>query len=460
MTVGGKLRDFILPKLRVLTQFVAAQGLTAAANILYGLLCVRLLAPSDYAKFVVVFGVQGSLVSLMDLGVSNTIFPLIGERVDDRQLIADYVASFRSIARAIYLIIGAGLVFLYPMLVRNRGWSWPVIAAMIGILLVSTWFIRLNSAYGAVLLMLRDRSHWYRAQIHAALGTLALLCIVWAGHWLNAFTAIVINVSGLIYCAAFYYFRSRKLLNTAGHPSLAKVRAILRLSLPNAPVSFFYAIQGQLSLFFITFFGRTFSVASVGALGRLSQLFILLSQMNPILVEPYFAKLPIARLRSSYIAALALTATLCSAICVFAGLFPDVFLFILGPSYRNLHYEVLLAVVSGALSCFSGLLWTVHSARRFVYWWTNFVMIGLILIVQVAFAMKADLSSVRSILWLNLATNAAGVIGTALPGIYGFLKGARKGEDEPPTDAHLTTQLDPDIGGPSWEADHPNAADA
>ena len=31
----------------------------------------------------------------MDIGVSSTLLPLVGERIDDYQLIADYVASLR-----------------------------------------------------------------------------------------------------------------------------------------------------------------------------------------------------------------------------------------------------------------------------------------------------------------------------------------------------------------------------
>ena len=52
---------FALPKTRVLIRFFSVQSITLLGNMLYGLMCVRLLEPSDYAKFVVLFGVQGML---------------------------------------------------------------------------------------------------------------------------------------------------------------------------------------------------------------------------------------------------------------------------------------------------------------------------------------------------------------------------------------------------------------
>ena len=98
------------------------------------------------------FGVQGTLVILMDVGISGSLIPLVGERVHDQTLIADYVASLRQLAHHLYLMIAAGLVICYPLLVRNRNWSWQVVSVMVAILLLSTWFMRIGAAYGAVMI--------------------------------------------------------------------------------------------------------------------------------------------------------------------------------------------------------------------------------------------------------------------------------------------------------------------
>jgi O-antigen/teichoic acid export membrane protein len=425
------LYDQVAAKAGAMLQYFSAQGVTIAANLLYGLLCVRLLPSTEYAKFVVLFGVQGTLLVLMDVNFSGTLIPLIGDRVDNRKLIADYVASLRQLSYWAFGIVGTGTIFFYPILVKHRNWNWPVVASMIVILLISTWFVRIGSAYGAVLILLSKRALWYRAQMISSVGTLILLGLFWWLHLLGPFTAILLNVLGLVYVGIDYYLHARKLLGVVGTPTPQLKRAIVGLALPNVPQAIFYALQGQISLFLITFFGHTQGVSSVGALARLGQIFIIFKQGNALFVEPYFAKLPKARMRSSYTITLSLTAAICLAVMQMTYLFPQILLWLLGPQYSNLRFEVQLAVGAGAVSFFSSVMWSIHTARRFVYWWNVALSIGLTLVVQILFIVKADMSTVRGVLWLTVATNVTSLFINVLSGAYGFIKGPRETEEKP-----------------------------
>ncbi len=427
--------QLLAANLRTISQFFAAQGLTMLGNLLYGIFCVRLLSPSEYAKFVVIFGVQATMVILMDVNFSGTLIPLIGDRTDDRKLIADYVASLRYLADCLFGLVGVIAAFVFPWLVRNRGWNRHTEWQMIAILLVACWFLRLSGAYGAVLILLRDRTNWYRGQMISSFGTLALLFVLWAAHWLNGLTAIMLNVAGMVFVGSFYFLRARTLLGVKGRQSADKRRAIIRLALPNIPQSVFFALQGQIALFLIAIFGRTMSVASVGALGRLGQLFALPMQMNPLILSPHFARLPRARLAKSYSMVLLIAGLATLTLAVTASRVPDLFLWVLGPKYHDLRTEVVLVIAAGGIAYFSDVLWTIHSARRFVYWTNNILNIVLLLIVQVMFIMRADLSKVRTVLWLNFATNVVSLLVNALTGIYGFIKGPRMVEEVPETSA-------------------------
>ena len=437
------LVSFAAPKLRPLVRFLTFQGITLAGNLLFGLLCVRWLPTTDYAQFVVLFGIQGSLAVLMDIGASNSIVPLVGEHIHDHQLIADYIASLRQLAVRLYIIMGVGLIVTFPLLVRHRNWGWRTVLAMIAILLVSTWFVRVSAAYSSVLILMRDRPKWYRGQMISSLGTLTLLFIFTGLHWLNGFSAILINVSGIVFTGLFYYHRSQQLLGTPGKPTAAKRNAIFRLTLPNVPSVIFYALQGQISLLLITYFGRTAGVASIGALGRLGQIFVLFSQMNPLLVEPYFARLRPEKFKSAYFSALSIVALICVAAIAFSAAFPQVFLWVLGPQYKNLRQEVLYVVAASSLGYFAGVLWIIHSSRKYIYWWNNIATIVLTLSIQLVFILKADLSSVKSLLLLNLVTASAGFTVNLLAGVYGFIKGPRRVEPHsqlPPTEGTLDPQ--------------------
>lgn len=418
-----------MQKLHRVVEFLILQGITTAGNLLYGFLCIRLLPVTGYAKFAVVFGFLGSVTVLMDVGVTNTLAPLVGERVGDLQLIADYLASLRQVAHRLFVLVAPATALAFPLIVRKQQWSAPTVAAMVTIILFSAWFARVSATYGAVLILRRDRTRWYREQMVSSLGTLAVLMIFWQAHWLNEFSAILINVSGIVYLSQAYFFRARYLLAVRGHPTKGMRKEIVHLALPNSTSTIFYALYGQFALLLIIMFGRTTAVASLGALTRLSQIFLLASQMNRLLIEPYFARLPRARLKSHYIVAIAAATTFGSALILLARFFPGILLWILGQKYSHLRHEVLLVIIAGSISYVSGVMWTIHSARRFVYWWNNLAFIAMTILIQSIFLWKTDLSTVSAVLMLSIATNAANQAVHIASGIYGFVRGPRELKD-------------------------------
>jgi len=444
MTELEKAKAFLIPKVRQILQFLMKQGIAVTGNLIYGLLCVRLLPVPDYAKFAVLFGYMGSLTVLLDMGVAGTLAPLVGEQIANLELIANYVASLRRLALKLYGIVAPIAVLAFVLLVQKRHWGFWVVTQMVVVLLVTAWLARVSASYGSVLLIRRDRAQYYRGQIIGSLGSLTLLLIFWALHWMNIYIGILLNVAQIIYIATTYYRRARHLLGTKGEPSQQKQKAIVRLVTPNIPGNVFYAIQGQVTLMLITVFGHNAaSVANIGALSRLGQILVFFSQMNPILVEPFFARLPAARLKRTYFLAVTLIAVCASAFAALAFLLPEVFLWILGHNYRQLRVEVGLVVLASAIQYTGGFIWVVNSSRRFVYWWNNFMIIALTLLVQAAFIWKFDLGSIRNVLILNIASSFVSLLMAVTCTIYGFWRGPQrldaKRSDETPQSLETAT---------------------
>src|SRR6185437_964325 len=122
------LKAFVVSKLHRVSEFLVKQGITTAGNLIYGFLCVRLLPISDYAEYAVVFGFLGTLTVLMDIGISSSLLPLIGERVGDSQLIADYVASLRQLSHWLYIAAIPVVAVAYPFLVHRQRWNLRTVA--------------------------------------------------------------------------------------------------------------------------------------------------------------------------------------------------------------------------------------------------------------------------------------------------------------------------------------------
>jgi hypothetical protein len=421
-----KARAFFLPKLRQVAHFLMKQGLAMTGNLVYGLLCVRLLPVPDYAKFAVLFSFMGSLTVLLDIGVSGTLAPLVGEQMENLQLIADYLAAIRKIMLRLYLLVAPIAVAIFVLMVQKQHWGVWVVGQMALVLLITAWFARVSSSYGAVLLLRRDRSSYYRVQIIGSLGSLGLLAGFWLMHRVNIYVGILLNVAQIVFMATSYFLRARELLKVEGESSPQREKAIVRLAMPNLPGTVFYAIQGQITVMLITVFGHTSSVADIGALSRLSQILVFFSQMNPILVEPFFARLQATRLKRTYLLAVTIVALCAAAFSALAFLFPEVFLWILGPHYRQLRVEVGLVILASAIRYVSGFLWVIHSARRFVYWWNNLSNIVFTLAVQAVFLWKFDLSTVRNVLLLSIASAMVSLTIAIACGIYGFIRGPQK----------------------------------
>jgi hypothetical protein len=83
-------------------------------------------------------------------------------------------------------------------------------------------------------------------------------------------------------------------------------------------------------------------------------------------------------------------------------------------------------VASAGISYVSGMLWTIHFARRFVFWWNSWLIIAGTITLQILFAMTTDLSIVRNVLILGMATAASGLTVQVITGIAGFIKGPRR----------------------------------
>jgi hypothetical protein len=429
MSVFSRATSFFIPKFRQVAHFVTKQGIAVVGNLVYGLLCVRILPVPDYAKFAVLFGYMGSLTVLLDIGIAATLAPLVGEQITNLPLIANYVASIRKLIVRLYMVMTPLAAVGFVLLVHRQHWGWAVVTQMLVVLLATAWFARVSSSYGSVLILRRDRNQYYRAQIIGSLGSLGLLAIFWVLHRMNLYVAILLNVGQIVFIAFTYYQRAQKLLGVKGKPSSQQERTILRLVMPNLPATIFYAAQGQVMLMLITFFGHTTSsVANMGALSRLSQILVFFAQMNPILVEPFFAKLQESRVRRTYLLAVALVAICAAAYSGLAFFFPEIFLWILGPQYSHLRLEVSLVVLSSAIQFVAGFLWVIHSARRFIYWWSNLTHIALTLIVQVVLIWKFDLSTVRNVLYFNIASAGVALLVMISTGVYGFWRGPQKME--------------------------------
>jgi len=179
-------------------------------------------------------------------------------------------------------------------------------------------------------------------------------------------------------------------------------KEIVRLTKHLAPNAVFYCLQGQITVFLISFFAhRASAVAEVGALGRLAMVFTVLSNLLTNIFVPAFARCQDRRrLKWLYLGIIGGVAAFSLVILAGAALFPKEFLFVLGNKYSHLEHELLLMVGAAVVSALTGTFWALNASKAWVS--GSWLYIPLTIATQLLLIPFTDFSSVESVLMFNL----------------------------------------------------------
>jgi hypothetical protein len=166
----------------------------------------------------------------------------------------------------------------------------------------------------------------------------------------------------------------------------------------------FFCLQGQITVFLISIFGRQISsIAEVGALGRLAMIFAVLSHLLANVFAPAFARCQDRRkLRWQYA----------------AYFFPHQFLFVLGNKYAHLGRELLLMVGGAVITAMASTLWSLNAAKAWIS--GSWLYIPLTLGTQLALIPFTDFSSVSGVLTFNLISAIPSLLLNVILSYRGF----------------------------------------
>jgi O-antigen/teichoic acid export membrane protein len=386
---------------KIVGNFAIVQAVVQIIGFLSGILLVRTLEQRDYAYFTIANTMQGTINLLADIGISVGLVSIGGRVWQDRhrfgQLINTALAVRKKLGVVAIVVVTPILCFL---LVKN-GASFSYTAILTVVVLAG---LLLQLSLGVLGVVPRLRSDIARIQMIDLTGAVArLLVLVTLMYcFLNAGVAVAVAAATFL----LQYIMLRKYV--AGvidldAPENAEDRAaMLGFIRKLAANTVFYCLQGQITVFLISFFARrASSVAEVGALGRLAMIFAVLSNLLTNVFVPAFARCQSARkLRWLYAAIIGVVGAFSLLVLCCAGIFPDQFLFVLGSKYAHLHRELLLMVGGAVLASLTGTFWALNASKAWVA--GAWLYIPLTLATQIALIPYIDFSSVMGVLTFNL----------------------------------------------------------
>jgi O-antigen/teichoic acid export membrane protein len=412
-------------RLRTIFVYLTGQGLVQLVSLSLGMLVLRWLNVENYAQFSVAFGFQTTLGMLTDLGFAGTIIALVGSRGKDPDVVGSYIRSGRHLRNVMLVWLTPIATIVFVFIARQH--HWPVVSSILLFvsIVASIYFSGMVSYYGAPLLIRSRLSHYYRHQLAGAAFRVVVCAILYFTHGLNAWTTSWTNAAGLLLIGMLNARESRPFITLPKHHLQSVTKQMVSYVMPNLPNIIFYALQGQISLFLISFFGQTRSIAEVGALGRLGQLFLLLSGFNSAVIEPFFARLREEQVLKSFFVLFAGAASICTVISLVGFLEPRWLLLLLGAKYASLERETGWLVLGSCIGYMATVVWTVCGARRWLYWTTTWVNIVTTISAQVVFLLLCKVDTTLHVIWFGVASGAGYLLSALFNVVVGFYRGPR-----------------------------------
>jgi uncharacterized DUF497 family protein len=399
--------------------FASVQMLVQLVGFASGILLVRRLAQNEYAYFTIANTMQGTINVLADMGISIGLISIGGRVWQDRFRFGQLIKTannFRRRLGAAAIVVVAPI--LYWMLARNGAPTFYV-AILIGAILLGLFAQFSLGVLGVVPRLRSDVSQIQRIDLTGAIARLIVL-VACAFLFLNAGVAVFIGSMALLLQYGLLRRYAAGVIDLNAPENAEDRSAMIGFIKSQAANAVFFCLQGQITIFLISFFGRSAtSVAEVGALGRLAMIFTVMGQLLMNIFAPAFARCQSARkLRWQYFIIVGGVAGFCAVVIAAAAFFPNQFLFVLGNKYSHLQRELLLMVAGTVLNMLIGTLWVLNASKAWIA--GSWLYIPLTLATQIALIPSTDFSSVRQVLIFNLISSLPNLLLNMVLSYRGF----------------------------------------
>ena len=344
-----------------------AQIMVQGLGFLSGILIIRLLPTSEYALYTLANTMLGAISILADSGISNGVMATGGKVWLNRVELGKVMVTGMELRKKLALF---SLIVMLPImfyLFKQHGASW-----ITSLLIIAAFIPAFYASLTDSLLEISPKLHQQilpLQQNQIEVGGLRLL--------LTFITIFFFPLAYIVILAAslpriYGNYRLRKItMKTAdlNQSSNLEVRGeILRQVKRSMPMCVYAVISGQIGIWIISFFGKTATIAQIGALSRLSVLFLVFSSIINTLVVPRFARLKEnkGRILSVFFGSILVTSLLCLCILASTYIFSKQILFIIGKNYYSLNTELVLNITVSCISLLCSVVSNLIISRGWV----------------------------------------------------------------------------------------------
>jgi O-antigen/teichoic acid export membrane protein len=378
---------------RMLTAFVSLEIAAQACAALASFLVVRNLNKEHYAWYSLAFNLQSTLGAFTLLGIGTGMTSMSGQWIGNRERMGALVASAFQYRKLLLTIVGPLVLPVFGYLLLKNGCPlWHMLALVV--LATCLLFVELNRQIFSSPVRIAGRYNYLQqaALTEAIFRTATLGLLILLGG-LNAATTLLVSV---LVSGSVIRFLIKKRAQEFIAPHCAPDREIqqrlTKLNFNVLPSTLTFVFQAQIGITMISIFGKTASVADLGALTRVALILMVPQAIVSKIIEPKLARANEgADLWRKFTIAVLCVAVMAASSFVVMFLFRYQFLWLLGKNYWYLDKEL---VFYSGVAC-TGTLTSMSMMLLYARGWADYMWISPIAEV---------LCQLCAIPFLNLAT--------------------------------------------------------
>jgi O-antigen/teichoic acid export membrane protein len=379
----------------------SAQVIVQAVSFISGILIIRLLPAEEYGFYTLANTMLGTMTLLSDTGISASVMAQGGKVWQDKQKLGIVLATGVDLRKKFALI---SLLISLPVLAYLLIFHGASIltAILISLSLIPAFLAALSDN----LLQIVPKLNQCIPQLQKNQVMVSGLRFVLSALFLFVFpfTFIAILASG--FPRIYGNLRLRKIVNqfvdSKQKPNKEIRSEILKVVKKVFPGAIYYCLSGQITIWLVSFFGNSRSIAELGVLSRLAMVLTLFSVIVNTLIIPRFARLEDnkEKLFKRFIQIVTILTFLGISIVSLVWVFHGAILFLLGEQYYNLSDELIIFMVGSCIVFIWGTIYTLCSSRGWIInpAFTIITNIGSLVLGIYLF----DISTITGILYLNI----------------------------------------------------------
>ncbi len=387
----------------------AAQIIVQAVGFISGILVIRLLPVQEYALYTLANTMLGTMTLLSDGGISTGVMAQGGKVWQDRERLGAVLATGLDLRRkfAVWSLLVSTPILFYLLLHNNASW---LTATLIVLALIPAFYAALSDTLLEIVPKLHQailplqRNGVNVGLVRLLLTTITLFVFPWS------FIAILANGIPRIYGNIKLRKISEGFVDKEQKPDVIVKDSILKIVKKSLPTLIFYSLSGQITVWIISIFGNTTSIAQIGALGRIAVLFSLFNVILGTLVIPRFSRSENNKtiLLKRYTQILSITVVVMSLLLLGIYFFSDQILWILGTDYSLLNFELMLNMISATLNVISGIAFSLYNCKGWVI--HPFYTILKTILILIISSFVFNLSTLVGVLYMNIFFSIAAIL--------------------------------------------------